>query len=452
MLIDVQISPDTMEAVAQVRREGDEPLGVDAIKIALSEAKVSYGIDDVACNALVAEINELPVGRPVERRVAHGLPPTVGEDGHFEMAVEYLRDSAGQADDPEKIDFHEQGAYTAIAKDDLIATIVGPGGGTPGRDVRDREVQAETGKAASIVAGQGTVLAEGGTELRATRSGDLRCTDDKIEVSDVIRVSGNLDFETGNIECEGEVRVAGDVLPGFHIRARGDVTIGGLVESAEVESQGTVMVRHGAVRESRIKAASIVIGYVIGSYLESEGDIRIHTEAVQSTIVSGGSIAIPGSGRAVGGKLQARNVIDIGVAGSAQGGDHLALAVGVVPLKDLEAAKLSIKARRAEMAKARLENVRDMTESENESALDKMLLHQVAKAAESEAELAELIKNAGVNLSDCHIRIGRKMYFGVQLQIGRSKLTINEDRNGGTFRYDVETDQVIGVVGPGDKK
>ena len=55
MLIDVYISPDKMEAVVEVRRDGDGLLGIDALKSALSDAKVSYGIDETACDALVAE-------------------------------------------------------------------------------------------------------------------------------------------------------------------------------------------------------------------------------------------------------------------------------------------------------------------------------------------------------------------------------------------------------------
>jgi uncharacterized protein (DUF342 family) len=73
----------------------------------------------------------------------------------------------------------------------------------------------------------------------------LRCVDERVEVIDLIKVSGNLDYNTGSIECEGSVRVEGDVLPDFHIRAGGDVSIGGVVDAAEVTAGGAVVVRQG---------------------------------------------------------------------------------------------------------------------------------------------------------------------------------------------------------------
>jgi uncharacterized protein (DUF342 family) len=384
--------------------------------------------------------------------VAKGVLPINGNDGRIDMAVEYSREAAGVADDSGSVDFHEHGAYTPIEKGQLIATIFPPSETTPGRTVRDDEAEAQEGASAKLIAGAGTILTEGGTELRATRNGDLRCNDDRIEVSDVIRVSGNLDFEVGNIECEGEVRVSGDVLSGFHIKARGDVTIGGVVESAEVESQGTVTIRHGAVRSSRIRAAAVVIGYVSSSYVESDGDVRIQKESVMSTIVSGGSITIAPSGRAVGGSLHARDKIDIGVAGSARGVDKLVLGVGVDPFGDLETARLALHVQRAEKARTRIAQVREIADSEHEPELGKMVSEQTAKVEESEVKLAKLTDPGGQAKPDCHIHVARKIYAGVHLQIGESKLTIDEERSGGTFRIDPETGEIGGSFPPSEKK
>jgi uncharacterized protein (DUF342 family) len=452
MPIIVQVSADGMEAIAEIRRENDDAVGIDALSSALSDAGVSFGIDSSACESLLSELNSLPVGQPFRRQVAKGVLPINGTDGRLDMAVESSREAVGVADDSGNVDFREHGAYTPIEKGELIATIIPPSEATRGRTVRGEEAEGQHGAAAKIISGAGTGLVEGGTELRATRNGDLRCNDDRIEVSDVIRVSGNLDFEIGNIECEGEVRVSGDVLSGFQIKARGDVTIGGVVESAEVESQGTVTIRHGAVRSSRIRAAAVVIGYVSSSYVESDGDVRIQKESVMSTIVSGGSITIAPSGRAVGGSLHARDEIDIGVAGSARGVDKLVLGVGVEPFGDLEAARLAIHGQRAEKARTRIAQVREIADSEHEPELAKMVSEQTAKVEESEVKLAKLTDPGGQAKRDCYIKVARKIYAGVQLQIGESQLTIDEERSGGTFRIDPETGEIGGSFPPSEKK
>src|SRR5271169_4434260 len=109
-------------------------------------------------------------------------------------------------------------------------------------------------------------------------------------------VTGNLDYTVGNIDCEGPVRVEGDVLPGFHIRAGGDVWIGGLVDNAEVTTTGVVTVAQGALGGSRISGRrGIKAGYVREAYMESDANIFIAREALNSTVVCGDTIVIPDS-------------------------------------------------------------------------------------------------------------------------------------------------------------
>jgi uncharacterized protein len=261
MPVTARINPDNMEAAIDVERQSELPLDLDAVRKALAEAGVLHGIEEDACKQLVETVNNLPPGGHVTQTVARGTPAVDGEDGRIDMVLEYHRDQAGLALEFGKIDFHERGVFTGVEKGQLIATIVLPTPGTLGRDVRGQEIKPVPGKSAVFRAGQGTKIEGNRTELRATRAGNLRCAGDVIEVMDMIRVPGNLDFAVGNIDCEGPVRVQGDVLPGFHIHAGGDVVISGVVDSAEINSQGSVTVTQGVIRGSRIYAKrGIMVG------------------------------------------------------------------------------------------------------------------------------------------------------------------------------------------------
>ena len=330
-----------MEAIVEVRRQKDESLSVEVIKKFLDEAGVCHGIDDALCAELVDSLSEVPDGGRLRHAVARGTPPVDGDDGSIEMTVESERKDVGVESGSGRFDFHERGSFTPIEKEQLIAHVVPPTPGTPGKSVRGEEIKAQPGKRASLTAGSGTVLTAGGTELRATRTGDLCFSGDRIEVSELIRVSGNLDFEMGSIECEGSVTVEGDVMPGFHIRAGGDVSIGGVVDSAEVKAAGRVKVRQRVIRGGRVSAGGeLKVGYVSGSYLESDANVTILKEAVHSTVVSGDSIAVPSSGRVVGGSLQAKKRIEIGVAGHQNGA---ATVLVVAPLNQLQEEKFKVR-------------------------------------------------------------------------------------------------------------
>lgn len=444
MAIVVRVSPDQMEAVVEVERQSDEPLDVDAVKRALADAKATNGIDDQACHELVAGINQAPPGIKLSAILARGTQPVDGQDGRIEMAVEYVRNTVGTLKDSGAIDFHNRGSFTPITNGQLIANIVLPTPGVPGSDVFGRPIKAEPGKRAHLSAGQGTKLEANGTELRATREGDLRCAGDLIEVMDMIRVPGNLDYAVGSIECEGPVRIEGDVLPGFHIRAGGDVWIGGVVESAEVTTTGVITVGQGILGGSRIYARKgIKAGYVRDAYLESDANIMILREALNSTVVSGDTIAISDSGRVVGGRLFAQNRIEAGVAGHEKG-IPTTLAAGVNPLKELQAAKLVADIDRARGVQRRVGKIKEIAKPDQHEILDQLLARATKKHQGSAEELAQLHQGKA-QLAECRIKVRKEIHPGVRIRIGADDLQIEDEFPGSTFQYDVESGQVVQV-------
>src|SRR5437773_237427 len=366
MPISAKISQDNMEALLDIEGEQvaenqtDAAFDLRRIKDVLEQAGVQYGIDEEACAHAAEAANNLPPGERMSELVARGTAAIDGEDGQLVMAVAYHRDQIGLQLDFGKIDFHQKGAFTGIDKGQLIANIVLPTPGTPGKNVRGGEIKSQPGKPAVFRAGQGTKVEPNRTELRATRAGDLRCEGDLIEVMDMIRVPGNVDFAVGNIDCEGPVRVQGDVLPGFHVHAGGDVVISGVVDSAEVKCAGNVTVTQGVIRGSRIQATKgIMVGYIRESYLESEGTIKVVSEAVHSTLISADAIAIATSGRVVGGRLQAGRQIEVGTAGHPNGTPTI-LAAGVDPFHEFQTAKLQDRIKRTVDREAAVDRMRDL--------------------------------------------------------------------------------------------
>ena len=435
-----------MEAVVEVQCQEDESLSLELIKKRLDEAGVCHGIDDALCAELIDSVSKAALGGRLRQAVARGTLPVHGDDGSIEMAVESERQDIGIESESGTIDFHERGSFTPIEKEQLIARVVPPTPGTPGKNVRGEEIHAEPGKRASLTAGSGTALTAGGTELRATRAGDLRFSGDRIEVSELIRVSGNLDFEMGSIECEGSVTVEGDVMPEFHIQAGGDVKIGGVVDSAEVKAAGTVTVRQGVIRGGRVSAGGeLKVGYVSGSYLESDANVTILREAVHSTVVSGDSIAVPGSGRVVGGSLQAKKRIEVGVAGH-ENGVATVLATGVTPLEELQEAKLKAQIKRTAAIQAQIGKIKDLAEPDQHARLDQLASSQEARQEQSAEDIDQ--KESG-GLSECGIKVSRAVHPGVCIRIGPSELAIVEEHRSAKFQYYEDTGEVIGVYSGG---
>ena len=444
MAIVVRVTPDQMEAIVEVERPSDEPLDVDAVKRALADARVTYGVDEAACNQFIATVNQASPGTKLECVAARGTPAVNGQDGSVTLAVEYVRNPVGTLKDSGAIDYHNRGSFTPIVQGQLIAHVALPTPGAAGSTVHGTLIKANPGSRAKMTAGQGTKLEANGTELRAAREGDLRCAGDLIEVMDMIRVPGNLDYSVGSIECEGPVRVEGDVLPGFHVHAGGDVWIGGIVDSAEVTASGTVTVAQGILGNSRICGRrGIKAGYVRDAYLESDANILILKEALNCTIVSGDTISITETGRVVGGRLLAQNRIETGIAGHEKG-NRTILAAGVNPLKELRAAKLAADMAHAQAVQNRMGKFKEMAQPDQHEILDHLLARADKKHAGSAAELAALGQDKA-DLAECRIKVRKEIHSGVQIRIGADEITIQEDLQGATFHYDSEAGQVVQV-------
>ena len=439
-----------MEAAVEVHRQNDSLLDIDAIKHALTEAGVTDGIDENACKELVDIVNNLPVSGRARLQVARAAPPIDGENGRFEMVVEYHRDRVGLLREFGRIDFHERGAFTPIEKGQLIAKNFLPTPGVAGKTVLGQEIKPKPGDPAKFTAGQGTKLEANKTELRATRAGDLQCIDDLIEVLDKIRVAGDLDFTVGSIECEGQVRIEGDVLPGFHVHARGDVFVSGVVDSAEINSQGTVVIAQSVLRGSRISAKqSIAVGSVRDAYLESAGNIKILTEAINSTVIANDSIVIPKAGRVIGGRLWAKNQIEVGTAGHEKG-ILTVLAAGLNPHEELQAAKLQAKIGWASQVEAQAIKLKEVAASEQHPQLDELASRQATKREQDEEELNEL-KQKKVEYENCRIKVSPDLHSGVRIRIGPAELATGDEQQPATFYYDNESGQVVEVNPKGDK-
>ncbi len=263
---------------------------------------------------------------------------------------------------------------------------------------------------------------------------------------DLIRVAGNLDYEMGSIECEGAVHVEGDVLPGFHIHAGGDVSVGGVVDCADVRAGGTLVIRQGVLPGSRVYAkGEIKVGYVSGSYLESEGEVTVVKEAIHSTIVSGESITLPASGRVLGGGLFAQKRIEVGIAGHVNCLRTI-LATGVKPPQSLDEIPLDA-ATRADADESQIKRTSGALEPDPRGGLDEEELSR--EKTEQEEGIGELsgLMTEDAQYSDCCIEVRRLIHPGVRVRIGSSEVRIKNEHRSIIFHYDVESGEVAGPPG-----
>jgi len=144
----------------------------------------------------------------------------------------------------------------------------------------------------------------------------------RVDIVQLYAISGDVDYSTGNIDFNGEVYVAGDVQPGFKVRATGNVRIDGMVDSANVESGKDLLISGGINGHGESKIVSggeMSARFIDSADVSCEGNLLVISTVVRSTIVCNGSATVIGRGSIVGGKVKAVTGISCNTAGSPAG-------------------------------------------------------------------------------------------------------------------------------------
>ncbi len=197
--------------------------------------------------------------QPVE--VAKGTRAEDGKDGYVKYHIDTSR-SRGTPKEREDgtADLKDLAVFVLIGKDDLLAELVDPTDGTVGKDVYGETVPCKPGKPAKLSGGKGTRLSEDGKKLHSDTDGILEGTPEKLEINPALVTEGNVGYETGNIESTVAVVINGNVLSGFKVKSTQDICVNGVVEAAEIETEGNITISAGVQGDNKavLKAGGVI--------------------------------------------------------------------------------------------------------------------------------------------------------------------------------------------------
>ncbi|MBI3972199.1 MAG: FapA family protein [Chloroflexi bacterium] len=305
----------------------DAEIDRNSVEAALAAAGITAGID----TALLERLAGSKLTSPVV--IARGKPPKDGVDAAVEYVVKEMAAERKQAggdgderkpavDENERVDYREIGGIPMVLEGDVLVRKIAAVPPEPGYTVRGKTLPAKPAKDLDLrrLAGQNTAVSDSQIELIAKIGGLPSRTGDRIAVTPVFSVQGDVDFKTGNLNFTGNVNVSGGVKPGFKLRATGDITIGGTIDAAElIEAGGTVTINSGVIGQGRtvIRAGGAFSArFVDQAEIHAGGPVTVAREIRHSTVISEVSVTVPGTGRIVGGLVRGRNFVEAGVLGS----------------------------------------------------------------------------------------------------------------------------------------
>lgn len=313
-IFEVQVSKDRLTALLSLKQK----LNIDEIMLTqdglnewLQKKKIIFGIQHTIVQRICDNFRS--VTYPVE--IAKGLQTQNGDNAYLLNEV-VGDDSSDTREEGKQFNFKNIRTIPSVQTGQLLARIVPPTAGTPGKDVYGNVLQARPGKPLRLRPGKNILLKD--DKIYATTAGQISISANSVNVFPLFEVTGDLDLNTGNIDFVGNVTIQGNVPAGYEIKAGGDVKITGLVEGALITAQGSIYISGGIAGQKKAKVMAggdLHTRYINQATVIAGNDINVDTFIMHSEVTAGNSIFCK-QAHIIGGKISAGQLIEAGEIGN----------------------------------------------------------------------------------------------------------------------------------------
>ncbi|MFC0116975.1 DUF342 domain-containing protein [Pseudoalteromonas xiamenensis] len=320
--ISVRIDDNNMLAEARITTaRGGKMINMDQAKATLAAAGVVRGINQSALDKFLGQQFESPSGATYNAIVAHGQRAKDGSDARFVRLCMTAQDRILSPQEKEggKVDMRDLGAIITVSPGTPLMKRIPATLGEAGFTVFGDVLQPKPGRDLELEVFDGTKLDPTDSNLLiADAKGVPVALPRGIRVDDVLCYE-NIDVTTGHVEFDGSVIVSGDIKDGMRVKASGDITVIGFVESATLECEGAITIVLGAIGRKRIEneafsceikaKRTISIGYAQYCNIHSDQDLFIDRQALHCDLSARRLIRV-GKGETPRGKIIGGHILD----------------------------------------------------------------------------------------------------------------------------------------------
>lgn len=284
------------------------PLVGHQIVSALADSHVVKGINKLALKKVLVMSHTLKPGETFSQPVARGKHPINGKDTLLKPLV---KDPTKQILAPKekktsgKIDMLNLGEMISVAVDEPLMERIPATAGEPGSTVLGRVIPAKAGRDCILKEGKGSKISQDNPNLLiATASGMPVIHDRSVDVTEAICLP-NVGVATGHVKFKGDVVVLGNIESDMIVRATGNISVGGFIESANVQAKGDINVAKGIighnVSEGEPKSCIVKSGgsihakYAQFCELQAAENIQLKVHCMNSEVRCGKDLVVSNS-------------------------------------------------------------------------------------------------------------------------------------------------------------
>lgn len=296
--VEIELGGYSARVIVYPPKDGGADVTAEMLIKALNDAGVTYGIDSAVLSyiQITKKYNEWITA-------AKCLPAQNGENG----TVEYLfsKEAQGQLHEDARgyVDFKNLGIVRNITKGTVIANITKETAGTAGINVRNEPINPKAGMPPKITYAENITTSDDGLTIYATSDGNLTFSGGRFSVQETLKMDGDIDVSTGNIDFIGDVVIRGDVREGFKVSAGKTITIYGGVFGAQIVADGKIQIRNGSIGSTITSGSSVEMDFAENTSINCCELLKSRSLYFCDVFCKGEISVTAGNGSIVGGRV-----------------------------------------------------------------------------------------------------------------------------------------------------
>lgn len=281
------ISQDTITAFISKTDDFDDNITLHDIKYILRSQGIIFGIVD---DTLIQGFIDSRGFKTKPFKIAMGVEPQKGADASITYFFDTDRLKVGKISSKGTIDFKERGDIPRVAALDVLAEKKPPVEGCDGKNVFGETTVVTPAKDIKMKYGKGARASEDGLKIIAQIDGQPKLSwAGMISVLDEFTAE-NVDYESGHIDYQGNVKIKGCVQSGFKVS--GENIRAAEIDGGIIHAEGDLSVA-GGINEAVIYAkGNVWAKFIHKSTILCMGDLYANKEIVESTIENSGACVI----------------------------------------------------------------------------------------------------------------------------------------------------------------
>lgn len=441
---EIAVAEDKMSASILVNSPvgGGRDITLQELRDMLDQMGIEYGIDedklkDIVENELYNQVFQF----------AEGTPAIDGTNGKIKDYFPRHKEVKFASKENDSIDFKSTNYIHNVKAGELVCELTPPEPPQDGVDIFGNTVYGKPGIMPPIPQGKNVVYNEEKDKLLTGCEGNLSFRSGRFHVEKILNIGGNVDNSVGNIDFTGSVSIKGDVLEGFTVKAKGDITVMGIVEGATLISGGSITLYKGmrGMKSGVLEAAGdITAKFLEDSKIYARGDIQAEY-IINSEVSCGNNLTLTGRRAAfIGGVCSVYNVMNVKTVGAMSQITTL-VTLGVTPqlLGEVEKLKQDIADITAQLDECKKNitylNTRQKAGTISPSQTEKLneLKIWLPINTMKQKKMKDQMQKLTLQLKEVKKSrlIAREVYGGTIISIGDSRLVISRKEENCSYYY-----------------